>query len=405
MCGVSRRSVVTVKRWVLLCAFLLLGGGAVAAARSRGGPAHRDAKRMLAELQLPPGAIRLSHEPSGARSWLSYSPSVAVFPGLVDVVEFWKVHGSPAHVVAWVERHRPAGSTQGDSGSSGSAMSWTSFDFPNVGLRLAARELVVDVARLHNGLVGIRVDAQSAALPKLPGNGSGPGAIRIVEPAGPLLPGSYGFEIRCDPAGGTVPDPAHVCRSIRADPALLYSHPGPDHSCPMDAGVVLSGRWDRKLLHSSFSVCIGGQEALAGDWLSLLPGVRGWATIPNGIGLVKLGASEHGVADLLRGWGRPPRSCSTCTLSFNGDWRISFAHGRATRIENDWPEQVISSTPLSFSTLSWGALHRRLHTWTTRICGSKRELIHSLQSGITVAVYDATGFRQLVVTKRLARCA
>jgi hypothetical protein len=390
-----------------LFVLLLVGGGAVAFGALRAGPAHRDAEKMLAALRLPPAAVRLARQPAGAGGWLSSSPSVAVFSGLVDVVEFWEVRGDPASVVAWVERHRPAGSTQGDSGAGDSSMSWTAFDFPNVGLRLAARELVVDVAQLPGGVVGIRVDAQSAALPKLPGNGSGPGAIRIVQPAGPLIAGSYGFDIRCDPAGGTVPDPVRVCATIRADPALLYSHPGPDHSCPpiTGVGVVLSGRWDGKPLHSSFSVCIGGQEAEADAWAKLLPGVHGWTTAPNGIGLVKLGATEDAIGDLLRGWGPTPRACSGCTLAFTSGWRITFAAGRATQIENDSPEQVISSSPLSFSTLSWSALRRRLRTWRARTCGSKLELIHPSPSGTTAAIYGAHGFRRLVVAKRLPSCA
>ena len=388
---------------IYLC--VLMGGCAVALGASAGGPARRDAEKLLTGLRLPPGAVRVSREPTGGGPWLSYSPSVAVFPGLVDLVEFFTLRGDPASVVAWVERHRPAGSRQGDSGSSGSSMSWTSFGFPQVRLRLAARGLVVDVAQLPRGLVGIRVDAQSAALPKLPGNGSGPGAIRIVEPAGlPVISGSYGFGIRCDPAGGTVPDPARVCAAIRFDPALLYSQPGPEHSCPPSGSIVLAGRWDGRPLHSSFSICVGGQEAEADAWSTLLPNVHGWGTTPNGIGLVRLSATEFAVGDLLRGWRPVPRTCSRCTISFAGGWRIAFADGRATRIENDTPQQVISSSPLSFSTLSWSALHRRLRNWSTRICGSTFELSHSSHNATTTAVYGPYRFRELVITTRESGC-
>ncbi len=74
----------------------------------------------------------------------------------------------------------------------------------------------------------------------------------------------------------------------------------------------------------------------------MLPGVHGWTTTPNGIGLVTLGSSEHAIGDLLRGWGHAPGACTSCTISFTGGWRIGFSDARAIRIENDSPEQVIT---------------------------------------------------------------
>jgi len=114
------------------------------------------------------------------------------------------------------------------------------------------------------------VDAQVAPRPRLPGNAGGAGGVRVVE-LGTML-GSFGYELRCDPAGGTVPHPARICAVIVRHPALLYSFPGPGHSCPPGGPTVsIAGNWNGKPLHSTFSVCTGGQEQQAGAWGGLLP--------------------------------------------------------------------------------------------------------------------------------------
>jgi hypothetical protein len=129
---------------------------------------------------------------------------------------------------------------------------------------------VVDAAQRSGGVVAVRVNSRVASLPKLPGTGRGPGAVRVVESRAPL--GSVGFELRCDPAGGTVPDPGRICAAIRANPALLYSSPAPDHSCPAGAPVIsIIGTWNHKPVRSRFSESTGGQEQQAAAWDALLP--------------------------------------------------------------------------------------------------------------------------------------
>jgi hypothetical protein len=69
-----------------------------------------------------------------------------------------------------------------------------------------------------------------------------------------------------------VPDPARICAAILADPGLLHSFPGPDHSCPAGSPVIsIAGTWDHEPLRSTFSACTGGQEQQAADWAALLP--------------------------------------------------------------------------------------------------------------------------------------
>jgi hypothetical protein len=234
--------------------------------------ARREAKRLLALIRLPPGARRQAREPSGAGQALaSYSINVPVVPHLVDVHEYFVLRSStPADVIDWMQRHPPPRTIQGDYGtSSGRGGQWTSFEFRRISGFAFRPDLVANAVAIPGGEVAVRVDAQTAPRPRLPSNGRGPGELRVVFSG--LMHGPITYRLRCDPSGGTVPDPARVCAAIAADPALLYSFPGPDHSCPAGGpAVTLTGTWNGKPLHSSFSVCTGGQEQQAGRWAALL---------------------------------------------------------------------------------------------------------------------------------------
>jgi hypothetical protein len=53
-----------------------------------------------------------------------------------------------------------------------------------------------------------------------------------IHPADNAMP--YTLTLRCDPDGGTVPDPAMACAQLFADPSLLESQPaGHVMACPM----------------------------------------------------------------------------------------------------------------------------------------------------------------------------
>lgn len=233
--------------------------------------AKREARRLLTLVRLPSSARRSAQEPHGAGASLaSYAVNVPVVPDLVDLHEFFVVpHATPAGLIGWIERHAPQGSIQGDSGGGSiHGEQWTSLDFSHVKGFAIQPEIVANAVSISGGAVALRVDAQTAPRPRLPSNGTGPGEIHIVESGGPQ--GASRFELRCDPSGGTIFDPARVCSAIAADPALLYSFPGPDHSCPPSPTIRLSGTWVGKPLNSSFSVCTGGQEEQAGRWITLL---------------------------------------------------------------------------------------------------------------------------------------
>ena len=395
-------------------------GSAVSA--SAGGPvynlpaARAEVRRLLGLVRLPPGVRPSAGEPAGAGAALSsYAVSVPVVPHLVDRHEFFVAPGTPASVIGWMQRHRPAGSSQDDSGGGSPGEQWTSFAFTAVHGFAAWPDLVVNAVLARGGRVAVRVDAQVSPRPRLPGNGRGAGGVRIVELDTML--GSFGYELHCDPAGGTVPHPARICAAVTRDPALLYSVPGPGHSCPAGGPTVsIAGRWNGKPLHSTFSVCTGGQERQAAAWAGLLPSTTmlGTVHIDQGIGLVSLGEREAAPVDLLRGPQRPPGPCRRCTRTFGAGysfsygsgptqqagWTVSFARSRVTRIESN--VQLTVTGAIAFRGLA--SLRHRLHGWHVRRCGATRAHVHSSPAGRTLVVYRGAAFQHVIVTTVQSGC-
>jgi hypothetical protein len=378
--------------------------------------ARAEAVHLLGVVRLPPGARPSVGEPADAGVALSsYAVNVPVVPHLVDRHEFFVAGGTPASVIGWMQGHRPAGSIQDDSGGGAAGEQWTSFAFRSVRGFAGWPDLVVNAVASGGGGVAVRVDAQVAPRPRLPGTGRGPGDIRVVE-LGTML-GSFGYELRCGPAGGTVPDPARICAAIARDSALLYSFPGPGHSCPAGAATVsIAGSWNGKPLRSRFSVCTGGQEQQAGLWAGLLPSTIALGTVHPGwgIGLVSLGEREAAAVDLLRGPQRAPGPCQRCTRSFGAGysfnygggpaqragWTVSFARGRVTRIESN--VQLTVAGVIVYRGLA--SLRRSLPGWTIRTCGATRALVHSSPAGQTLVVYRGAAFQHAIVTTAQAGC-
>ncbi|HEY2307699.1 MAG TPA: hypothetical protein VGI05_17645 [Streptosporangiaceae bacterium] len=318
-------------------------------------------------------------------------------------------------MIGWMEGHRPAGSSQDDSGGGSAGERWTSFAFTSVHGFAGWPDLVVNTVLVRGGRVAVRVDAQVAQRPRLPGTGRGSGDIHVVE-LGTML-GSFGYELRCGPAGGTVPEPARICAAILRDPALLYSFPGPGHSCPPGAATVsIAGSLDGKPLHSRFSVCTGGQERQAGAWAGLLPSATALGTvhIDRGVGLVSLGEREAAAVDLLRGRQPAPGACQRCTRSFGADysfnygggpaqqagWTVSFARSRVTRIESN--VQLTVAGVIVYRGLA--SLRRSLPGWRIQACGTTRALVHSSPAGRTLVAYRGAAFQRVIVTTARSGC-
>jgi hypothetical protein len=80
----------------------------------------------------------------------------------------------------------------------------------------------------------------------------------------------YDFTLRCNPAAGSVPDPVALCATLTHQPMLVETKPGFDHSCPFNRDVHLVGIFEGQRVEKFFSICRGGTEALANQWMSLL---------------------------------------------------------------------------------------------------------------------------------------
>ena len=397
-------------------------GGGPAIGTSAGRPvynlaaARAEARRLLRLVPLPPGARPSARQPAGSGAALSaYSVNVPVVPHLVDMHEFFVAPGTPASVIGWMQQHRPAGSRQDDSGGGSPGERWTSFAVTSIHGFAGWPDLVANAVQAGGGRVAVRVDAQVAPRPRLPGTGAGAGDVRVTE-LNTML-GSFGYQLRCDPAGGTVPNPSRICAAIVRHPALLYSFPGPGHSCPSGGPTVsIAGSWNGKPLHSTFSVCTGGQEQQAGAWAGLLPSTTALGTVhtDRGIGLVSLGEGEAAVVDLLHGPQRAPGPCRRCTRSFGAGfsvgygggptkqagWTVSFAGSRVTRIDSN--VELTLAGAIASSGLA--SLHRRLPGWRIQACGTTRALVHSSPAGRTLVIYRGAAFQRVIVTTTRSGC-
>jgi hypothetical protein len=126
--------------------------------------AQRDAQRLLRQLLLPAGAIRLAMEPTGDGRVLRVPSAQPGVIGLVDRHRFWKVPSSLVSVIAFITAHPPHGS---QLSSAGGGLEGPGIP-PNQSLTfsfaptdsVAARWLNVDAVTLPDGQTGVRADAQ-----------------------------------------------------------------------------------------------------------------------------------------------------------------------------------------------------------------------------------------------------
>ena len=137
---------------------------AVTAARRR--RARADAKTLLGRVRLPAGAEQLSSEPAGDRGTLSRPATrPAITTTLVDEHTWWRVPGSAASALDYLQAHPPRGGKLRESASQGPGRGdvvsgYDGFAWPTVGRLLGSRELLVQVTNLAGGGTGVRVDAQ-----------------------------------------------------------------------------------------------------------------------------------------------------------------------------------------------------------------------------------------------------
>ena len=143
------------------------------------------------------------------------------------------------------------------------------------------------------------------------------GAIASYALGGNTVPGSaalkivytdpHGFagltyRLTCDPASGTITDPAAVCKEISKDPGMVFSGTGQGHSCPPSSSVGVSGTDAGQQVRVVFSRCLSGQDETALErWEHLLPTPEqeNRVRLDHGLGILRLGESARNVHSLL----------------------------------------------------------------------------------------------------------
>jgi hypothetical protein len=128
--------------------------------------ARLDASKLLASLQLPAGATRLSAEPSGDGGELKPLPALVATAAHFDVHAWWRVPGAEDATLEYIEAHPPAGATQygtgsGTNGQSGASEQSVSYSWSAVPGVLGFRGLTVIVTSLQSNVTGVLAEAES----------------------------------------------------------------------------------------------------------------------------------------------------------------------------------------------------------------------------------------------------
>lgn len=190
--------------------------------------ARRDAQEMLARLQLPLSAVSSpSTIPGFARSFLSGSSPISRYYARASR---WQMTDErPKAVIAYVERHRPAGSAL-DLGSGTSSDTKTGvssiniqFSWPDVPGRLVNRHLTVTVVAPRHGHSVVVADSESAWFVPRPATESVPAGVHAIAITVRLGPPATGPVVR---PGGKVHTSTHVIWRSASVAALLKTFNG-----------------------------------------------------------------------------------------------------------------------------------------------------------------------------------
>jgi Subtilisin inhibitor-like len=92
-------------------------------------------------------------------------------------------------------------------------------------------------------------------------------------------PGVHAFTLRCEPLGGTAPQPASICAELRRSPKMLARGRALGNSCPggnVRREVEVEGRYRGEPVDAAFSVggcvIVVGQDAAPATWWYLMHG-------------------------------------------------------------------------------------------------------------------------------------
>jgi hypothetical protein len=185
--------------------------------------AQLDANKLLASLQLPAGATRLSAEPSGDGGWLKPLAGLDGTSARSDVHAWWEVPTSPLFVIGYVEAHPPAGATQnatgsGSNGQTGTSEQSVSFSWPAIPGVLRFRALTVTVTSLQGTVTGVLAEAESDWFVPRPAGEQIPAGVHEVDVTSAKLNGPTTLSL-------SVTNPATVHRIVSLIDAMPVAQP------------------------------------------------------------------------------------------------------------------------------------------------------------------------------------
>ena len=164
---------------LLVLAVVVLAGAAAAAGllvdRSVAGPfrpaARRQARQMLNQLVLPPGAQRLRVAPRGDGGLLHAPGSTVGARQFLDAHRIWRVRETLSSAASIIERHLPQGAHWAQRGSAGGrgipdGNEEDAYSLPTSG-GMSISRLSLDFVALPHGWTDIRADAQIGRCPCL----------------------------------------------------------------------------------------------------------------------------------------------------------------------------------------------------------------------------------------------
>jgi hypothetical protein len=195
-----------------------------------------DARHLISVMTVAPGWTAVTTPPTRSLAAPEAAPATA---NLVDLYELWTTPGTWWGVLADIAAHPPPGSRPVGSGmlagNGGVLSSGATYGFTATAGLFDSRQLLVEVAPLADGSVGIRVDAQVIWYPSRPRDEFVPPHATTVTATifmrrGLTSPATVILATR------TTGSPSNVRRLARDVDLLPLAIPGP-RSCPDDSGT------------------------------------------------------------------------------------------------------------------------------------------------------------------------
>jgi hypothetical protein len=153
--------------------------------RSNEQAARRSAAHLVDVINLPAGTLPVSGDISTTAQLGASTDASLAGANQFEFHSFWRVPGKPSAVIAWIERHPPAGSTSsgdGGGGSGGVTLHWNvTFGYPAIAGRISSRTVTVTTAAARGGGTAVRVDSEAVWVVPRPRASFVPDTVNRIE--------------------------------------------------------------------------------------------------------------------------------------------------------------------------------------------------------------------------------